>query len=796
MSCSDIPSLLDLQNNKKNIDDLGRLMGTGTGTSTNGVTGQVRPTYNAVMANLGYTRVGTFASGATLLNGRQTLLWDIADGGDGQEYGWSGVFPLTGKVVPPGSTPLNTGGVAVGAWMSRFDPELLIQVSEMQRRSYAEVGYRVVGTFQAGFTYVNTNDVGIDLATGKGYTGPIGPVAPGTNPTSGVFVDVSSIVANKNTVYVRAFGAKSDAYISKPTPIAGVMGWAPIRNPLATDSRAAIEDAINFASSIDGATVIFDGDFYVNSYSSDTPLVSAHSQIFPIKSNITYKGVNNSHIVVGSFFDDKQFVLFSGFNTPATVNITKIFNVAFNGLNFDFHGESSRMRTSYKRRVGIDFGWAFNTEVSWCAFENGDLSNAIGIGNGPREGDICTIDNCNFFNLVQENPVNIDFTANYTGARNSMITNCRYSNASVQGARVACAVEFHAPLCKFSDSTVYGGYTRSFWVTSHINENPHVYDCVADNITSYTTNAFCWLWSEAGCIVEGVAVRNCSIKCHHIVGDPLLYNGRQGLVASSGDGTTGAIKTFHGTTNLVEILYTEEAAASWNLKRDSAVFMESPYDYDNLNISFNTFINTMGGFTLRTPEHSINNVTLANNEFLIYDNKVLVADQTLIELTCTSMLNVMVHSNTFNVIGAQSVTMNEIALINTAGMVDCYIETNSRIVGRRPLRGDIYQNPTMFDSLVRSTVEFNKYNASLVIPDIPASSFGLAEIAIPEDFITNGNCHFEFIPETYTKTEYVSSFSGNRTGSGLLGCTVYNRSLATLSGSTLSGVTAVKIVRE
>jgi hypothetical protein len=684
--------------------------------------------------------------------------------------------------------------------VSKIDPDgafqiLGAQTLEALRRSYAEAGYNVVGTFKDGFTYVNANDVGIDLATGKGYAGPAGPVAAGTDPAIGGFVDVSSVVASNNTVYVRAFGAKSDAYISKPTPIAGVMGWAPIRNPSTTDSRAAIEKAINYASSIGGATVVFDGDFYVNSYSADTALVSAHSQIFPVKSNITYKGVNNAHIVVGSFFDDKTFLLFSGFNAPSTSDFTKIFNVAFKDLSFDFHGESSRMRTSYKRRLGIDFGWAFNTEVSWCNFENGDLTNAIGIGNGPREGDTCTINNCNFFNLVQENPVNIDFTANYIGARNSIVTDCRYSNASTQGARVACAVEFHAPLCKFSDSTIYGGYTRGFWVTSHIDENPHVYHCVADNITSYTTNAFCWLWSEAGCTVESAAVRNCNIKCHHIVGDPLLYNANQGLVSSSGDGTTGEIKTFHGTNNLVEIVYTDAAAASWNLKRDSAVFMESPYDYDNLNISFNTFINTMGGVALRTPEHSINNVTLANNEFLIYDNKVLVADQTLIELDCTSMLNVMVHSNTFNIIGAQSVTMNELAVINTGGMVDCYIETNSRIVGHRPARGDIYQNPTIFDSLVRSTVRFNKYNASLVIPDIPASSFGVAELAIPEDFITNGNCRFEFIPGAYTKTEYVSSFSGNRIGSGMLGCTVYNNSLATVPGSTISGVTAIEIVR-
>jgi len=145
MSCDDIPSLLDLQNTKKHVDDFGRLMGTGTGTSTNEVTGQVRPTYNAVMSNLGYTRVGTFTTGGTLTNGRQTLLWDIDDGGDGQEYGWSGSFLPSGKVVPPGSTPLTTGGIAVGAWMSRFDPDLRVQFATLIDDLASATGSTLIG---------------------------------------------------------------------------------------------------------------------------------------------------------------------------------------------------------------------------------------------------------------------------------------------------------------------------------------------------------------------------------------------------------------------------------------------------------------------------------------------------------------------------------------------------------------------------------------------------------------------------------------------------------------------------
>lgn len=146
--------------------------------------------FDANILNMGFTRIGTFAAGATLTNPRQTLLWNVADGGNGKEYGWSGTFP---KIVPASSTPSSTGGISVGAWISRFDPELRIQVREAQLRSYAEAGYNLVaGSFEAGGALVNANDVLLQESTGKAFSGPSGTVAAGTNPASGGFVDVSS----------------------------------------------------------------------------------------------------------------------------------------------------------------------------------------------------------------------------------------------------------------------------------------------------------------------------------------------------------------------------------------------------------------------------------------------------------------------------------------------------------------------------------------------------------------------------------------------------------------------------
>lgn len=90
--------------------------------------------------------------------------------------------------------------------MAKIDPAAAVFLAiEALRRSYAEVGYNVVGTFGGGFTIVTPYDIGIDESTGKGYTGAIGDVSAGTDPNSSGFVDVSGAlladyVAKANTV--------------------------------------------------------------------------------------------------------------------------------------------------------------------------------------------------------------------------------------------------------------------------------------------------------------------------------------------------------------------------------------------------------------------------------------------------------------------------------------------------------------------------------------------------------------------------------------------------------------------
>ena len=60
---------------------------------------------------------GSFEEGATV-NSKVDAVWYIAGG---QCYSWDGAFP---KAVPAGSTPVSTGGIGLGAWVSIGDATL------------------------------------------------------------------------------------------------------------------------------------------------------------------------------------------------------------------------------------------------------------------------------------------------------------------------------------------------------------------------------------------------------------------------------------------------------------------------------------------------------------------------------------------------------------------------------------------------------------------------------------------------------------------------------------------------
>ena len=98
------------------------------------------------LAGMAFTRVGTFTAGATLTDMRQTLLWEVSQGGDGHEYGWTGSFLPAGKVVAASSTPATSGGVGAGAWIDRSDLTLRGELANSDRPGMIGLGVRTLSS--------------------------------------------------------------------------------------------------------------------------------------------------------------------------------------------------------------------------------------------------------------------------------------------------------------------------------------------------------------------------------------------------------------------------------------------------------------------------------------------------------------------------------------------------------------------------------------------------------------------------------------------------------------------------
>lgn len=123
------------------------------------------------------------------------------------------------------SNPISMGSTPVGdpLWkIYDFDAigKLTPQLREALRRSYADAGYNLVdGSFEAGGTLVNTNDVLLQERTGKAFSGPAGIVAAGTSPASGGFVDssMSGFTKTRNITSFMSPQQVADCALLSPT---------------------------------------------------------------------------------------------------------------------------------------------------------------------------------------------------------------------------------------------------------------------------------------------------------------------------------------------------------------------------------------------------------------------------------------------------------------------------------------------------------------------------------------------------------------------------------------------------
>ncbi|WP_336962163.1 hypothetical protein [Chryseobacterium contaminans] len=502
---------------------------------------------------------------------------------------------------------------------------------------------------------------------------------------------VNTVIFSTKRVYVTTFGAKS-SYI--------------------LDQRPAIQKAMDITSQL-GLKLIFpSGHFLINSYSDNAVLVANHHNILELKSYLDIEFEDYAVIKVGEFFDNKKFVLFSGFNHETPSRFLPLFNITFKGRGvIDFNGEFSQMRSGYMRRLGFEGGNCTNVLIDGLHWTNGDLSNCIGVGWGET-GQQVTIQNCTFENLAKSiETINDDHSTIY-GNVNFLSVHNNVFIGNEQMRLVGCACEIHGSNSSFSNNKVYK-YTRMNFVVGNEKDKGAISNItISDNIAEVTASAI-YIWGTENCITSDVFITSNNIKHTHVVGKSLLYNGWQSLVII--ENKSGKCERITVKNNVSHILYNIEHP---NIPTRFAIGVfcetESLVVCDNHFIGHSLGVNLTFGDPLDKHYVDYSFINISRNSF--------TASSRILNVDARKLNYCLISDNTTAL---------------ASGTLENLIEINSEIIQSTTIKDNIYISNQPKVEFTPSSVFLAdpsnkaKYVVSLVSTPVPGINAGASVLISP-----------------------------------------------------------------
>jgi len=412
--------------------------------------------YKQTLSQLGWILLSSFQSGATLTLPNQALRDEVT----GEYYRWDGSFPSGGKLIPPESSPVSTGGIGTGAWIGVGDSSLRAHLASSQ------------GATLVGYQYKCAQNATIRK--------------------------VSDVLDERVSLW--DFHCDSSGNVIQPGPT--------------VDSRPYLQAAIDYLYSAGGGIITIPAGttWYLSSYG--TGGIAGHSGIIQLRSNVCLN--IEGKIQLSSFFDLKAFQVFVGFDNAdpslsGDLNNCRIFGTGTIDLG------NNAMTAGGNLRSAISMGRSYNCSVSGIKIINGDMTWAITAGwNGY--GRNCIIRGVTFDNLIQSNN-NPDHSTIYVGCPYSGVENCIFNSTNARAKIIACTVELHQHDTWYRDSTI-NGYVRGCYVVMHSAEaggaGQYLYNTEVTNIIGSISGQFVILASDktgsVQGVVNGVVVSGCNIS--------------------------------------------------------------------------------------------------------------------------------------------------------------------------------------------------------------------------------------------------------------------------------------------
>lgn len=487
---------------------------------------------------------------------------------------------------------------------------------------------------------------------------------------------------------------------------------------LANDDRLAVQRTIDYLAGNGGGEITFNsGKYWVNSYTESPLSAEPTYDIIMMQPNVSFSWSGGSQIIVGNFFHDKKFHLFSGY---------LVGNALLHNVHFKRPYITSILAENYKvtashRRVAIEFRNCNNVTVKDGVIRDIELSNGIGAGvsEGARLGKNAHISGMLFLNLTKSgNLANIDHTTVYLNSEDSTVSNCSFIDEGTRGWAVSCAVELHASNTSFTDSYIYG-YTRGGWFVSEAVDAATKKQKIANN-TGTVAHSVAQVWCTDSVTLADCYLLDNIFSLSHPHGGSLSEYGSQSLIATSGIASgTGALDGLIVRGNITKY----ESALNESFK--NAFNLDLPSSFKEVYITGNKFYGANNGGTISVT--TLDGFYCTENSF-ISTSMTDTAAKGFLSIAATSIGSLMTKNNKFTFRSGRVEAVFKLQYTNANRLNLSVCEFTD--VYSVPVVSDYYF-PDGFGALNESLLNNTWYNIPVSIPNIAGSQSSLISVTMP-----------------------------------------------------------------